>query len=83
MPPYVLVILNLILDYIANNADEIVKAIKDKFLTSKTVPAVVSAIQEFGYAPSGENLEKLHTVLKENGEDADQLAKILINSATV
>lgn len=81
--PIVVLILGKVLDYIAENADEIVDAIKDEFLTAKTDTEVQAAIQEFGYAPDEESLGKLHDLLEKKGEDVEKLASILVTKTIV
>lgn len=82
MAPIITLIIGKLLDYLADNADEIIQKIKDQFLSAKD-PEVAAAIQEFGYEPNEESLTKLNDCLAAKGEDVGQLAKILINSATV
>jgi len=83
MAPIVTLILSKILDYLADHADEIIQKIKDQFLSAREDPEVVAALQEFGYAPNEETLNKLHDTLEAKGEDPKQLAKILVNETTV
>lgn len=83
MSPILTLIISKILDYIADNADEIIQKIKDQFLSAREDPEVVAALQDFGYEPTEEKLAALNGLLETKGEDSQQLAKILINSATV
>lgn len=83
MAPILTLIIGKILDYIADNADEIIQKIKDQFLSAREDPEVVAALQNFGYDPNQETLNSLTTILENKKEDVGQLAKILVNSATV
>lgn len=83
MTPIVVLILGKILDYLAEHADEIIQAIKDQFSIVETDPEVRAAVQELGYAPTEENLTKVHNLLEKKGEDVGELAKILVNRTVV
>lgn len=80
MAPIFSLILGKILDYLADHSDEIIDLIRKQFDSNKT--RIHNAIEQLSLAPTEENLNKLHDVLEEEGEDTGQLAKILVNSAT-
>jgi hypothetical protein len=83
MPYIVNLIIGSILDYLANHADEIIRAIKETFSIADTDPEVRQAVQEIGYSPTQENLEKLSSLLEKKGEDPSKLAAILVNKTQV
>ena len=83
MTPIVALIIRKILDYLADHADEIIEAIKEQFLSAKEDPGVKAAIQEFGYAPTEDNLTKLSECLEAKGEDTAKLASILVTKTIV
>lgn len=76
-------ILSKILDYVADHIDEIIDAIKDQFDIFETDPEVKQAVQELGYSPCKENLDKLSNLLEKKGEDPAKLAAILLNKTQV
>ena len=77
------IILQKLLEYLVDNADEILEKIKGSFVTARMDTEVIDAVNDFGYQPTEESLTKLHEVLEAKGEDTQQLAKILINNAHV
>lgn len=82
MGPVLVLILSKVLDFVSNNADEIVKAIKEEFgITEEHIEN--SLLNDFVYEPSEEKLNKLYEVLKGKNKDADKLASILINKTEV
>lgn len=83
MAPIFILILGKILDFFAAHADEMVAAIKEKFLSANTDPEVIAAVQNLGFDPNETNLDKLHGLLKAKGEDADQLASLLVSKTVV
>lgn len=83
MAPIVTLILAKVLDYLADHADEIIQAIKERFLIANTDPHIQSALQELGYNPTAENLDKVHDLLKSKGQDVGDLAKILVNKTVI
>lgn len=83
MAPIVALILGKILDYLGDHVDEVINAIKEQFLSVSKDPNLMNAVQELGYSPTEENLNKVHDILKVNGEDTDKLAKILVNATEV
>ena len=65
-------ILQIILSYLTEHGDEVIEAIREKFASTKTDPAVQVALFDLQSEPSSENLEKLELSLKEAGEDTTQ-----------
>lgn len=76
-------ILSKILDYVAEHVDDIIDAIKEQFDLVDKDPEVKQAVQELGYSPCHENLEKLSNLLKDKGEDPAKLAAILVGKTQV
>lgn len=84
MSPILALIIAKVLDYISDHADEIISAIKDKFLSKENPDSeVAAAIQTLGYDPSHETLAKLSDVLEAKGHSADQLASLLVTKTVV
>ena len=81
MAPIVALILGKILDYLADHADEVIRAIKEQFLNADEEVHV--AINTLGADPSPDNLSKLQEVLEAKGEDVSKLASVLVNQTTV
>lgn len=82
MSPIVALIISKVLDYLSAHADEIIEAIKDKFLSAKE-PDVQAALQNLGYEPNEANLIHLSNLLEAKGEDPAHLAAILVNKTLV
>lgn len=76
-------IIGKILDYLADNADEIVTAIKEKFHIVETDPELRGAVQELGFSPTEENLHSVAKLLEEKGEDPAKLAALLVTKTVV
>lgn len=84
MAPIVTLILSKVLDYLAAHADEIVAALKAEFLSGENPDADINAaVQELGYEPTAERLEKLHEILVDKKQDPDRLASILVTKTVV
>lgn len=75
------VILSKIFDYLADHTGEVIDLIKEAFDCSSE--KVESAIEELKKIPTAESLVQLQEALEEDGQDTEQLAKILVNTATV
>lgn len=82
MSPFVQLILVKLIDFIAKNAEKYILELKDKFLKTED-PEIAQAIQEVGFEPSEDNLNKLNAILVAKGYGQDELATTLINSAQV
>lgn len=82
MSPFVQLILVKLIDFIAKNAEKYILELKDKFLKGED-PELSAAINEVGFEPNEENLNKLNAILVAKGYGSDELAKTLINSAQV
>lgn len=83
MAPLLAVILGKLLDYVAEHADDIVEAIKKQFEIKDSDTSMLNALKELGYAPTEENLNKVHDLLVASGKDGSKLADVLINETTV
>ena len=83
MAPIVTLLLAKVLDYLAEHSGEIIKAIKERFVIANTDPHIKTALQELGYNPNAENLDKVHDLLLAHNEDVGDLAKILINKTNI
>lgn len=82
MNPFLTLILSNLIDYIAKNAESFILQLKDKFLKTED-PEIQAAINDVGFEPNENNLNKLHDVLLAKGHKPDELAKVLINNAQV
>jgi glycine betaine/choline ABC-type transport system substrate-binding protein len=83
LPNIAQLLLGLVLDYLRENADKIVAALKAEFLSLADDAEVQGAIQELGYSPSEESLHNLNTVLEAKGEKPEKVAKVLLNETSV
>jgi hypothetical protein len=83
LPVLVQLLLNFLLSYLAENADAIIDKIKSEYLGLKDDAEVQGAIQEIGYNPTEESLNKLHDLVQARGEDPAKIAKVLLNETTV
>lgn len=83
MNPFLALIIGKVLDYLAEHVDELIEAVKEKFLVAKTDPAVCGALCDLKIDPSEENLVKLSAALEAKGEDPAQLAGLLVSKTVV
>lgn len=83
MSPLLALILGKVLDYVADHADEIIEAIKNQFSEVKDDPEIKVALQDLGYEPNEEKLNKLNDLLEAKGQDTKQLASILVTKTIV
>lgn len=80
--PFITIVIGKILDYVLENADEVVEAIRDQ-IGCKDDPEVKDTMSEFSYDPSPDNLLKLHNLLEKKGEDPEKLASLLVSKTVV
>ena len=83
MAPIVALLLGKVLEYLADNAEEIVEKIREQFSGVKDDPEVVASLQKFGFDPTEETLTSLNDVLESKGEDTQKLASVILNNANV
>ena len=83
MSPLLSIILVKLLDYIGEHATEIIDAIKKEFDLTESDVGISNALQELGYSPTEDNLNKVHDLLVQKNEDPNKLANVLINNATI
>lgn len=83
LPPFVALIVSKLLDYVGEHSTEIVSAIKKEFHLTEADTGLHNALQELGYAPTEENLGKVHDLLVEKNKDPGKLANVLINNTTI
>lgn len=83
MAPIFALLLGKVLEYLADNAEEIVEKIQEQFSSVKDDPEVKTSLQEFGFDPTEETLANLHDVLESKGEDPQKLASVILNNANV
>lgn len=81
MAPILALVIGKVLDYLADHSDELVEAIRKQFLSVETNPKIKNALLNLGAEPTEQNLTLFHDVLKEENEDVDKLAAILVNKA--
>lgn len=81
MAPILSLILTKVLDYLASHTEDIIELIQEHFDCNEE--KVEQAIDELRNTPTAESLTKLNDALEEDGQDTEQLAKILVNTATV
>lgn len=83
MAPILQLVLTAFLEYLASNAEEIIRAVRDHFGKVSEEPEVKTALNEFGHNPTTDNLEKIKTALEVHGEDGTKVASLLVNKANV
>jgi len=83
MAPIFALLLGKVLEYLADNAEEIVEKIREQFSGVKDDPEVKTSLQEFGFDPTEETLTNLNDVLESKGEDTQKLARVILNNANV
>lgn len=81
--PFLVIIINFILNYVADNADEIIDSIRKQFPLADSDPELRNAIQEFGYDPTELTLDNLNKVLLAKKQSTDALARVLLNKTTI
>ena len=79
LAPIVTLIISRIIDYIANNPDEIISAVKEQFPSLADNSGFQVALQELGYDPTEDKLNVLHDMLDAKGENPAFLAQVLVN----
>lgn len=83
MAPIFSVILGTILEFLADNAADVIRAIKKEYFDYDNDAEVQVAINEFGYEPNEANLTKLNDLLVSKGAAPEKLAKVIVNTAQV
>ena len=73
-----------VVEFVAENADDVLLAIKEKF--SKVLSdniEVSNAAHDLAYEPSEEKLQKFSELLEQKGEDPEKLASLLVTKTIV
>ena len=83
MSPLLAMILGKVLDYLADHSDEIIDAIKEQFSDVKNDPEIKVALQDLGYEPNEDKLNRLNELLEAKGQDTQQLASLLVTRTIV
>lgn len=83
MNPFLALIVAKVLDYLADHVDEIIDAVKERFLSVKDDPEVCGALCDLKAEPSEENLLKLSNALEAKGQDSNELASLLVSKTVV
>lgn len=81
LSPFAALLVEEALQALAADVEPVVASIKAHFPSLKDDAGFTSAVQELGYAPSIDQLNNVHGLLVEKGQEAAKLAVLVLSHA--
>lgn len=82
LAPFLTILFSKLLDYLADNSDEIVKALKDLLLKEHD-QEIANAINDLGFEPNEDTLSRLYNVVEKKKKNTEDFASLLLTKAKI